>query len=240
MIHMRPRHAGVTLLEALLVLAIGISFVLLGLRQYNSYRLDADIMQLNANIDTLFQAAANYYKANCPKGKALDPTIATGSTKTLNITTDLLTPRFLESTFPIASPLVDSSAPGGGYAVQFNKSTAPRMQQVCANPPTCSSLTSDQIGTVVFWKIQVSVHLLNTSAAQLEVMKKYLNADSTTATDVVFVRLPAFASSKSDQSVLWPSMPLVKQFNQMYTTNPITDLTNQDHSTEYQYFYCSS
>jgi hypothetical protein len=248
---------GIGLLESLLALAIGMTIFVLSLRQYYSYRETADMQGVQSNVDTLFLAAAGYYQANCPQGKLLDPTIATGPVKAINITNDFINAGYLASSFPTPNPLVDSTGPGGGYVVQFNQYTAPRMKSVCSNPPSCTLSTPAQIGTIVIWKIQVAVLMKNTSAAMLANDQNYLAADclstvsgspatsalcsaNTPGNYLVFERLPSFVTSNPDaQSELWLSSPSLKQYNQMYTTNPVSDLTNQSHTPEYQYYYCS-
>jgi hypothetical protein len=254
---MKRRYEGITLLEAVLVLAVGASIILFSFRQYESFREDADVLQLKTNVDQLFQAAAGYYQANCPQGKLLDPTIATNP-KAIDITNDLITPGYLEASFPTPNPLVDSTGPGSGYVVQFNEYTMPRTIPVCADPPACDISTPQQIGTIVMWQIQVSVLMKNTSPGQLAEFQNYLEADclskntgpggtvlpcstNPTGNYVVWQRLPSFATSNwNAESTYWPSIPFLNQFKQMYTTNPITDLTGQSHTPEYQYFYCSS
>lgn len=52
-------------------------------------------------------------------------------------------------------------------------------------------------------------------------------------------RLPSMASPNSTADT-WVTMPIVKQFKQMYETNPITNLTNTSHNPEYQYFQCGN
>jgi len=259
---MKRHNEGVTIFETLLALTIGMSILLIGLNLYQSFQKNSAIMQLNTNIDTLFQAAVNYYQANCPKGGKLDPANVTGTVKLLNITTDLITPGYLVSTFPTPNPLVNASGPGSGYIVQFNEYTAPRYQQTCSNPPSCTVTTSTQIGTAVIWKIQVAVLMTTTDATLLQDYENYLIADclsnntgtggsvplcktNPTGNYLVFERLPSAATSSmtaqllNSQSSLWMTNPLLKQFNQQYTTNPMSDVTNQGHTTEYQYFYCS-
>jgi len=252
------REFGMTLIEVLLVLAIAMSILVMSLRQYYSYRLDADMMQLSFNVNTLFEAAAAYYQANCGPGKQLDPNVTTATRKPLNITTDLINAGYLASNFPIPNPLVDGTAPGSGYVVQFNEYTMPRMQPVCSDPPDCTTSTPIQVGTIIIWKIQVAVATNNMTAVRLANTQAFLQADCvstvsgsppmsalcstnpTTGTYLVFERLPSFVNSDlRARSPDWLSMPLLKQFNQMYTTNPITDLTNQSHTPEYQYYYCN-
>lgn len=255
----KGQEQGVTLLEVLLVIAIALSIIVLSLRQYYGFRVQTDMLRVRTNVDILLQAAAGYYQANCPKGNLLDPTIATGMVKPLNITTDLINSGYLSPTFPQPIPLVDSTGPGGGYIVQFNQYTMPRTQLVCSDPPTCTPAlaTPAQIGTIVIWKIQVAVLMRNISATQLANAKNIIGADCLsnatgtppmsslcsahqTGNYLVFERLPSYVTSNPDsQSDLWLTTPITKQFVQMYTTNPITDLTNQSHTPEYQYYYCS-
>jgi prepilin-type N-terminal cleavage/methylation domain-containing protein len=56
---------GVTLLETMLALAIGSLVLVLSLKMYRQYELDANLVQLQGNVDSLFQAMSLYYKANC-------------------------------------------------------------------------------------------------------------------------------------------------------------------------------
>jgi prepilin-type N-terminal cleavage/methylation domain-containing protein len=247
---------GVTLLEVLLVLTIAASFAVLGLRQYQNFRLDADILELRKNVDTLFLSAANYYWANCSAGHQLDIVHAPGTTKAINISTDLIQGGYLSSSFPTSNALVNNTSTNGGYVVQFNKYTDVRYQSVCSNPPSCSSTVQTPIGTIILWRIQVSVLMQNTTTQKLTNAKNYLSANclstssgttvvpctsaTSTGTYVVFERMPSYPTSDwSSQSTFWPSNPLVQQFDQMYTTNPITNLTTVDHTAEYQYFYCN-
>lgn len=258
---MKRRDDGITLLEVLLVLAIGGVLFVLSIQQYNSLRQDAYVQQLRLNIDILLHAAAGYYQANCPKGGKLDPALVTNPVVTLSIPSDLISGGYLTSNFPTPNPLVNSASSGNvyqGYTVQFKEYTYPRNQQVCSNPPTCTVSTAEQIGTIVAWQIQVTVSMQNTSQTQLATYQNYLAADCLTGGGsgggsiafcsdnvagnyLAFDRLPSYVISNPNAvSTFWPSNPLLKQFNQMYTTNPITDLTGQSDSPEYQYYYCSS
>ncbi len=58
---------------------------------------------------------------------------------------------------------------------------------------------------------------------------------------LVFERQPSMDVTLSAQSGLWLLNLNINQFKQMYTTNPIANLTSGDHTTEYQYFsYCGN
>ena len=58
-------QSGVTLLEAMLALGIGSIMIILSLRMYEQFQLDASLNRLQYNVDSLFQAMSLYYKANC-------------------------------------------------------------------------------------------------------------------------------------------------------------------------------
>ena len=168
---------GITLMEALLVLAIAAAIMVLSMRQYQTYRIDADMNQLTYNVKVLAQAAARYYYANCDKG-TLDPrNLPAGTTVyPLNITNDLITPQYLPQ-MVAQNPLVDSSGPGNGYSVQFNATTSNRT--VCTQTSGGNCVASTPVGTIVQWTIQVSVLLKNPSIINMAQGK--LNAECTSS-----------------------------------------------------------
>lgn len=128
----RRKQAGVSLIELMLVLAIMVSIMVLGIRFYSQYRLQASKTVLAAKVDQLFQAMKFYYQANCRQALdnnavaqspgTLDPTvIGNNLTLALNITNNLVTPGFISDWQPL-NVLVDNSAePDQGYYVQFNR-----------------------------------------------------------------------------------------------------------------------
>lgn len=59
--------SGMTLLELMLAIAISAAIILTGLRMYTGYKKDADFRALQYNVDLLFQAAQNYYAAQCSR-----------------------------------------------------------------------------------------------------------------------------------------------------------------------------
>jgi len=183
------RNRGITVFEVLLVLVIGASLLLITIRQFQSYRVDADVQQLKYNVDTIFQAMARYYKVNCygrvdpdNAGTAYNPPgqIEPGTLNPnhpdvtnpfpVNIQTDLIDKRFLISNLPTGlplNPLVDYSDGNlGGYVAQFNESILDRYVcettngNVSVNTPYDTNCTSKkQMGTIVIWRAQVAVKL---------------------------------------------------------------------------------
>ncbi len=126
------KNAGVTLLEMLLVFAIASSLFLASYQWYNQYRIQAAQAQLLANVDQLFLAMQQYYRANCRQGisyvtgvkssaGALDPVTTNGNlTVTLKIK-KLETPGYLiTSSWHPTNFLVDNTPTDKGYYLQFN------------------------------------------------------------------------------------------------------------------------
>ncbi len=180
---------GATLLELLLLLGIGGLMFVLGLRMYQSYQASFQIQQLRANVDQLFNAASNYYRANCANGDfapnppdVLSPYPAPASGLVYPYTTfypvpinnALIAKGFLTDWFP-ANSYVDPSGGESGYIVQL----IPRMVAssgsmyvnacVVIRPGTrCvkvnSAIMRTAQATVFSWVIQVSVKIKKTSA----------------------------------------------------------------------------
>ena len=137
--------------------------------------------------------------------------------------------------FPV-SPFVDGTGANFGYQIQFNQATSPR------NINTYPSSTAASIGNNIVWTIQISVQLLHTATALQ--YQQLLGADCVSVLNVsgagvtpcvsgsavpigsplflVWQRLPSMSTSYPP--VLWEMNPTVTQFNQMYTTDPITFL----------------
>lgn len=63
--HFGNKQKGVTLIEILLALAIAAGMAVIGIRQYQTFKADSDIQVAQANLDQLFLALSQYYKAHC-------------------------------------------------------------------------------------------------------------------------------------------------------------------------------
>jgi type II secretory pathway pseudopilin PulG len=250
------QQVGVTLIEVVLVLVLGASILMMGIRQYQSFKRDTDVQQLKYNVDMLFQALANFYYANCgfgipkagdtPTPGRLSPTYSPAPTTPYTSISAmyLATNGFLNTTLPL-NPLVDNSGEQyNGYTVQFNQYHSDRMIPTRGSPP--SSLV--KMGTVYIWKAQVAVKLKQ--AAQAEQYKSLLGADcsasdphalcsSASSGDyLIWERMPSFATPSSESNYGLTNQTN-KQFNQMYTTYPILNLTNGTRSND-QFFLCGS
>jgi len=129
-------QGGVTLLELMLVLSIsGLVFVM-GIKMYQAFQNTLQLQELSYNVDELFEAAGNYYRANCAAG-GFSPNppsflsqfpVNTAQTSypptasyPVSIVANLLATGYLNSqNWPPANPVVDPSGGESGYLVQLN------------------------------------------------------------------------------------------------------------------------
>lgn len=233
----RRHESGLSLLEFLLVLMIAVALIIMGFRQYQVLKTDSDIRKVQANVDTLFQAAAWYYQANCDQKTSTDTIVPaalnpnaspappnpyimwTSSTlcEVTNTTEQATFKKFLTSEL-LFSPIADS------YCVKFIRHDSSRTMKTWDD-------SSKRMGTIVIWSIQVIVKLKDPTQADFyfRLLRGNCLATSSSSSSscsglgtgnlIVFERLPSFAAAQN-QTTYWLMNPLVKQFNQMYTTYP--------------------
>src|SRR5678815_4964824 len=109
---MKRKHAGMTLVEIMLVITIASAIVYMSINQYLSYRYNADVTQVQANVNMLFQSMSSFYKANCSgtggelSPQKLDP-ITNYPHVLLNITTNLRNEGFLDEIISL-NPMVST------------------------------------------------------------------------------------------------------------------------------------
>jgi Tfp pilus assembly protein PilE len=256
---------GITLLEVMLVLTLAAFVMVMSIRMYIGREREANIAALQLEVDQIFLAMGNYYRANCRLDKNnLNPNTmpaastliravvgtATGSTPSL---ANFITLPANLTTLPM-NPLVTSTSANTdmGYIAQFN-SQAP--QSVVATScviltPGTPATTACSAGATptttnaqsLVWQIQVSVDV----GSLASVLATRMGADCVSSTNptldknnntvvypcsahqsgtfLVWTRLPSYASPQM-QSPLWQTMPLIKQFNQQYTQDPMYQLS---------------
>ncbi len=227
---------GVSLIEALLVLAIGAAIIAMGLKLYQGFNTDLNAQGVKYNAEEIMRAAAMYYYANCEnmpgtRTATLDPSNNPKNPTPVTIT-NLVNSGYLMKA-PEQNPIVNSSAVNGGYYVQFN-----RMPD--STRYFCTTYGCKPIGTSVNWQIQVAVVLNTPSAA-----KRYLGmtgADCLTRASfggtvqtcsaaasskfnyyLSWQRLPSMVSPKG-QSPLWMTNPVIKQFKQYFEEPPLSQM----------------
>lgn len=230
------RQKGVTLLEIMLVLAIGSSLILLGVRQYQQYRQEQYPQELKLKIDQLFQAAAAYYHANCK-------TFKDGSAITIK---ELQDNGFLASNWSSTNPLVNY------YVIQFNQNPPTERFIYTCYAGTCETPQAISAGNknVYTYQIQIAAKMVTSSEPLRESYKMLLGADclsnlngtqvapcqSSSATGgdyLVWTRSPSLAAFQSNSN-LWPSLHQVKQFNLQYTHDAMYEMINPNEYGDYQ------
>ncbi len=164
----------------MLVLSISGMIFVLGIRMYQSFQNTLQLQELKYNVDEIFDAAANYYKANCAAGdfSPKPPSflsqfpVNTGTVTypptspfIVSIASSLIGMGYLDS-MPPTNPLIDTSAGESGYIVQLNPivttTALPVNACVVLTPGTrCQPITNTTIPTtqaqVVTWAVQVAV-----------------------------------------------------------------------------------
>jgi len=261
------RYRGLSLLEMLLVFVIGMAIFVMGLRLYYSFKTDTDVMQVQANVDHLFEAMSDYYRAQCygtvnanqvEVPGTLNPGSAPPVNKSISIPNDLVKPGFFNLSSLVMSPIVNAAGSGtNGYVTQFNKKTLNR--NICtkgagafgSTSPNCATKVS--VGQVTSWQAQVAVQMNKPARAQQ--FLGWLGGDCLSnlagnivtpcrvggvpnGTFVVFERPISFAVQRKG-STYWLSTPTVTQFKQMYTTSPVNSLTNGT-QTANQHYLCGN
>lgn len=220
------KQSGVTLLELMLALVIGVAILYMGFSQYQQFRSDTNVQELQANVNQIFQAMGLYYKANCfgtfnpSTGKVQPGTLnpdfagpmALPPNKPINIKTDLVQGGYLPTQLATVvpyNPLVDSKGPGTfGYVAQFNKFTEPRYVCTGTNSGSpaqqgCADTDKVNVGTILIWKPQISILLANPKDA--DTYKGVLNADCTSRLSDQIV-LPCSQNSPGPYLV-WERLP---------------------------------
>lgn len=250
------KQQGLSLIEILLVLIIAMVLIAMGIRMYQSYNSDLEIIRLKNNVNILFQALANYYRANCVaythpiKAGQLDPAMTPPNPFPIDIEELYNNKLLLTWPFkPIYNRYVNYQGRAYGYVVQFNLVEEERKEIASSFPPSPTPSTTT-IGKNYFWKAQVAVELRDPTNA--EYYKNLFAADCISAYDdsikgvtpcdsanggnyLVWERLPSLATPEL-MTDLWQILPNTVQFQQMYNTYPISHLRSGLITN--QYFLC--
>ncbi|MDR3490509.1 MAG: hypothetical protein P4M12_00535 [Gammaproteobacteria bacterium] len=244
---------GATLLEVMLALAIASAILVSSIKMYQRFKLQSDLTKVQSNVDLLFAAMGNYYRAQCPIGGTLDPATAgtTNSFPVTNGTAAVVTTAM--QAYGLAVTLGKNSLlddVGNTYVLQFNPSLSTTSPQVnacvvmvpgTACIPTSSTLPSSAKSLI--WTAQVAVKLKDSTKGP--VYQSSLGADCLSAghpstnpttidpcsnpdthnTYLVWERLPSYTAPNTT-SILWLSMPQLKQFNLQYTHDQMYELSD--------------
>lgn len=221
----KKRNAGVTLLELSLVLAIAGSITLFAIRSYQVFRLDEDVHQLQFNVDTIFNAMAQYYEVNCrgtidATGKQVPGALNPDNNPPtpyfpIDISNDLRNGpggAYLTINYPVDA-LVDTKGPGTmGYIAQFNYFTQNKL--VCTETngtPVLSGYdtnckTTGQMATIVEWQAQVAVKLKDAQTANT--FLKLLGATCVSDVAAGQTVTPCNQNPKAGSYVVWEREPM--------------------------------
>jgi hypothetical protein len=252
---MLKHQSGFTLYEALLAIVVGTIAFTLGMRLYYTMKLQSDMKQVQANVDSIFQGMLAFYQANCYGTSAVPGALNPVSNPSVNYSVNIQTALTLPNNLILVPSIVVPGSGTNGYIAQFNEYT--RNKLVCtsgtnaigAGSVNCTS--SKPVGIVVSWIAQVSIQ--TGSAALASQYKSMLGADCTSSAAgsvvleckagspgpyVVWEKNPSDILQKA-ASTYWQTTPAVKSFTQMYTTDPITILTT-GYQLANQYYLCGN
>ncbi len=237
------RYLGITLIEVILVLVVASAIIAMSIRFYTYLKSDSDVMQVRANVDAIFVAMKDYYHVNCYgyQGSAnklvpgtLNPAASPPSIMPIDITSALITPKFLTETL-MPTSIVNASGSGtNGYVAQFNEVTY-----------------TNSNGTVVSWQAQVSVQLAANKVSNATAYAGWMAAEclsnisgstvtpcassGNTGSFLVFQRTIANAS-REGSSTYWQMTPSLNTFRQMYSQPPSSSMSG----ATTQYFMCGN
>lgn len=262
--HSLTKQIGVTLLESLLALAIASSVIVLSLKVYYSVKKNADIQKVSANVDMLFVALSQYYRANCGTinydstgadvqhyyagtGTVTNPgALYTTSTpsSTAVLLSSLISTGYFNSTNLTYTPLI------AGYVLQFNPSsqtTSTFNTRVCTGTSpssvTCTNQINDATTTpnttdtsVLIWNAQVAVQL-NVPASQMTAYKKTLGADCISSVNGAIVT-PCNQSPTPGNYLVWSRLasdPSPKTMDSLWTYMPYVKQFNLQYTHDQFY-----
>jgi len=249
----RDREQGITLLEILLVLAIASMLLIMGIRQYLSFRTESEARRIVYNVDSIFLGMSYYYKAEC-YGRRTGSNFKPGKLNPdnsnyqenipIDVQNDLIGDNYIRQALTFV-PLVDASGGLGtnGYVAQFNMDDS-KKRKICVEGKNATGPDSSQgcdqaetIGTIVSAKAQVAVKMKDEKTARTYLY--FLGGDCLsnasgsivepcsaypgTGTYIVWERLPSYASPEVQTSYSSGNV-VVNQFTQEYTTYPVTYL----------------
>lgn len=246
---------GITLLEAMLALAIASSLALLGLRQYAQFKFSRDAFALKYNVDNLFQGMRNYYYANCAESKDADMTLHTlapsrNPSNPFPVNIPVTLGSYFDAKWNPFNPLVNSSFANGGYEAQFNNVVfqGDRKENFCyyysgtsQTSPLCATMNNAS-ASIYLWVAQVVVKVSDpTITLALKgltgadcALKDYTSSSIVDCSQgvttgspsyLVWQHLPSFVSPDLS-SGLGGATSAVKAFNLQYTNDSYYELVS--------------
>jgi len=244
---------GATLLEVMIVMALGFSLALMGIQEYQTQRAQADLEIAKYNVEQIFQGMARYYYANCrtlygstasPPLATLDPINSPSKNYTVHLSDIGISPGILQSSnLQQGQGLSDAN-----YVLQFNGWTGTRSVYGCYGR-LCSPAQELTNSVIQIWLAQVSIQLNSSySASQMNYYQQALGA--TCVSDgagtcesnpksgqyLVWERLPSDAAPNTNTG-LWPTLIRTKQFTELYTNSDNFVLNNASPTSDTNPYY---
>lgn len=213
--HHIKRLAGVTLLESMLVIAIASSIMVLSIKVYRQYETQVNVEKIRYNVDTLFQAMSQYYRAQCGGSG----TIATAPTNAPYVVSMNTLAPYLPANWESKNPLIT------GYALQFNPVVgvaAPYINTCVVTQPgtPCTAGGSTPLSAsqaqIVIWNAQVAILIANTTAATFNRYKTQLGSDCASV-----------SNGTSINTCVTQLAPAVAQYTSLVTTDTQKVQTDQ-------------
>jgi type II secretory pathway pseudopilin PulG len=175
----------------------------------------------------------------------------------INVTTQLVTPGFLGKWPLILNPLIDTTVGANGYILQLNPilSTTPPNITGCTDTKVPCTVTATPLPTtqsiVLVWQLQVAIKLHDQTKNQSYIgtlgasclsdlgsggntVTPCSSAVTSNGTYIVWDTLPSFIPNMN--SVLTPSMSILKQESLLYTHDVMYELNSG--YTSPQYYLC--
>jgi len=218
---------GISIIETLLLIVASSLIVIMGIRQYISYRLDADVTLIKYNTDALFSALSSYFQANCSNKSGLLSPVDPPSFVALSIQTDLIEGGYfnanqllevsllLEGT---SGPTLDKTA---AYQVRFVPTVVPRYRALY-NPLTGGTyFVTPPSQEFVMWQPEVMVIIKDpTKTAMLQALTQANSCTQVDWTPVAscddapalrFTHQVSFVAHSGTGSSYWTTLPSVGQ-----------------------------
>lgn len=240
----------------MLVILIGASIAIFGLRQFEQYQKNQYAIQLRLTVDSLLEALGSYYQANCETG-TLSPKSMTFPPSPIGFDDggtllDDLQNGYLPDSVLFLNPIVDNKATNQGYAVQLNffQSTNPaqpgRHTKVCysfwgtSTAAGCSDTPAPTPNTMIIgWQIQVAVKIKDPTT----IMNYVALTGADCAVPDLTPGVPAdcgtgVGSTKALNYLIWQRLPSFASSainSSLWLSNPLVKQFNEQYTHDEMY-----
>lgn len=236
------RERGMTLIEIMLVLVMAGLIIIMGIRQYFSFREDANVTLVKSNTDALFAAMGLYFQRNCAgsngtlspynSANTSSPTFFTAP-RAIDINNELITPGYMAARqlLSVSVVLEDASvAPPlrqvAAYKARFVPYLVDKQQfaQDIYNPSVRYSYGATS--KFLIWIPEVMVLIRDTKPDNMLKLRNMTGAKDcvdtnwvtdatcTSAPAIRFSRMVSSSNQRSNSSSYWPMLPNLAQMRE--------------------------